>query len=275
MKEFKVVHITLNLPGPLALSRLAKEGANVTKIEPLTGDPLEGYYPDFYRSLHQQQKILRLDLKDRSAQKTLETMLEDADLFVTSLRPSALKKLGLDEVAIRKKHPKLQTLRVFGHGSPDEELPAHDLTCQAHAGLISPPALPRALIADFAAAERVFSTCLLALLQARTRPGSSWTVTMSEMANEFALPVRLGMTTPQGPLGGALPHYNVYESKDGWIAVAALEPHFLQRLLSILGLKKPGFEEFQRAFKTKTSSEWNLIAKRDDIPLAPVEVLVT
>ena len=36
-------------------------------------------------------------------------------------------------------------------------------------------------------------------------------------------------------LGGALPFYGLYPAADGWIAVAALEPHFAQRLAAQVG----------------------------------------
>lgn len=190
---------------------------------------------------------------------------------MTSLRPSALKSLALDEESLRSRFPKLQLIRVLGYPPPNDEHPSHDLTCQAEAGLLSPPSLPRALIADYAAAERVYSTCLLALLKSKSDPGSSWTVTLSEMAAEFATPLRIGLTAPEGALGGSLPHYNVYPAKDGWIAVAALEPHFLKKLLAALGLEKPSHKDFERVFKSKTKAEWEQLAKSNDIPLSALQ----
>jgi len=268
MKEYRVVHLTLNLPGPLALSRVAQAGAKVTKIEPPSGDPFESYYPEWYRELHQGQTVVRLDLKNAEQRKKLDAILKDAHLFVTSLRPSALKNLSLDEASLKAKFPSLQVVRLLGYPEPHEDHPSHDLTCQAESGLLSPPSLPRALIADYAAAERVYATSLLALLKSESEPGLHWTVTLSEMAEEFATPLKKGMTTPEGPLGGSLPHYDIYPVKDGWIAVAALEPHFLKKLLTALELEKSSREEFSRVFKTKTKSEWENIAKTQDIPLS-------
>lgn len=258
----------MNLPGPLALSRLTQAGASVTKIEPPSGDPFEAYCPDWYRRLHQGQTIIKLDLKNAEQRKRLDVLLEDAHLFVSSLRPSALKGLLLDETSLKAKFPRLQTVRILGYPPPHEDHPSHDLTCQAEAGLLSPPAMPRALISDYAVAERVYATGLLALLKSKSEPGSHWTVTLSEMAEEFATPFKMGMTDPNGPLGGSLPHYDLYPVKDGWIAVAALEPHFLKRLLGALGLEKPNREDFARIFKTKTRAEWEMVAKNDDIPLS-------
>lgn len=270
MKEYRAVHLTMNIPGPLALSRLAKDGVHVTKVEPPSGDPLESHCPEWYRSLHQGQTVVKLDLKQANAKEKLAELLRDAHLFVTSLRATSLENLALNETSLRKSFPKLQIIRILGYPSPRENLPAHDLNCQAEAGLLSPPTLPRALIADFAAAERIYSTSLLALLKLKSAPGSIWMITLSEMAQEFAIPLKFGMTSSDGPLGGSLPQYNVYEAQDGWIAVAALEAHFLKKLLAILGLEAPDHTDFVRIFKTKTKAEWRRIAEMNDIPISLV-----
>lgn len=272
LKKYRILHLTANLPGPLAVSRLASAGAQVTKIEPPTGDPLEGYYPDWYRSLHQGQNILKLDLKDSTSLTRMDEYLGKAHLFVTSVRPLALQKAGLDEVSLRSRFPKLSFIFLQGYPAPHENEPSHDLTCQAEAGLVSPGVLPRALIADFAAAERIFSASLLALLGFENGGApTSTTITLAEMAQEFATPWKMGMTTPEGPLGGCLPQYQLYEAKDGWIALAALEPHFLKRALEVLALDAPDREKFTRKFREKTRAEWEALAKERDIPLVALK----
>ena len=40
---------------------------------------------------------------------------------------------------------------------------------------------------------------------------------------------------PGGLLGGALPQYRIYRLRDGWAAVAALEPHFAARFADLAG----------------------------------------
>jgi crotonobetainyl-CoA:carnitine CoA-transferase CaiB-like acyl-CoA transferase len=244
-------------------------GATVTKIEPPGGDSFQSHCPAWYAELHRKQKIVNLDLKSQEGQTKLDELLKDSHLFITSLRPAALKKLGLDTSTLHRLFPRLHLIQIQGYPSPNENSPSHDLNCQAEAGLLSPPSLPRALFTDFAVAERVLSLSLLALLKsARGEPATSTLVCMSEITQELAIPLRMGLTAPEGPLGGALPHYNVYRCKDGWIAVAAIEPHFLERLLALLKLSKPSQKDFEEAFLLKTRSEWEHLAEKSDIPLS-------
>jgi alpha-methylacyl-CoA racemase len=57
-----VVSLAVNLPGPLAASRLAEFGASVTKVEPPAGDPLELAAPNWYRSLVTRQDVVTIDV---------------------------------------------------------------------------------------------------------------------------------------------------------------------------------------------------------------------
>ena len=73
-----------------------------------------------------------------------------------------------------------------------------------------------------------------------------------------------------GVLGGGFAGYNIYRTADGWIALAALEPHFLARVLQGLGLDRADGAAFSAAFKGQTSVHWQAWAKERDIPLTAV-----
>ena len=47
-------------------------------------------------------------------------------------------------------------------------------------------------------------------------------VSLSEAAEAFAKPINFGLTSREGLLGGSLPSYNLYQAKEGWVAVATL-----------------------------------------------------
>ena len=125
---------------------------------------------------------------------------------------------------------------IVGHVSPDDT-PGHDLTYAAAHGLLAPPLLPRTLVADLGGAERAVSTAL-ALLLARERTGEAARaeVALADAAAAFSAPLRHGLTAGGGVLGGGYPLYGLYRARDGWVALAALEPHFRERLLAELGL---------------------------------------
>ena len=95
----RVVSIAQNLPGPLALARLAAEGATTIKVEPPDGDPMAGFSPAWYDELHQGVQVRRLDLKSPRGQAALHRLLGRADLLLASQRPAALARLGLDRAA--------------------------------------------------------------------------------------------------------------------------------------------------------------------------------
>ena len=70
--------------------------------------------------------------------------------------------------------------------------------------------------ADIAGAQEVVTTALTLLLaRERGNPSGYAEVSLADAAEPFAEPLRQGLTTPGGPLGGGLPGYNLYETKDG------------------------------------------------------------
>src|SRR5436853_4543301 len=95
-------------------------------------------------------------------------LLEEADLLLTSFRPSALRRLQLDWDTLHARYPRLCVLNIVGFGPPHEEVPGHDLTYQAKLGLLRPPLMPITLHADMAGAERSVSTAMALLLNFAT-----------------------------------------------------------------------------------------------------------
>ena len=253
----RVVTTAVNIPGPVAAARLRELGATVTKVEPPGGDPLALAAPGWYERLVSGQEVVRLDLKEQ----TLDHLLVEADLLLTSQRPSALARLGLAWGTLHPRHPRLCQVAIVGEG----ERAGHDLTYLAGRGLLDPPRLPRTVIADLMGAERAVSAALAALLAGE---GSYVEVALARAADALAEPLRAGLTAPGGALGGGLPVYGLYEAGDGWIALAALEPGFRLRLADGLGLAdltRPALEE---AFRTRTAAEWEAWALERDLPLA-------
>ena len=125
-------------------------------------------------------------------------------------------------------------------------------------------------IADLAGAERVVSEALAALLlRTRTGEGSYREVALGDACRQMARPLTWGLTTNDGPLGGGLPTYALYRASDGWVALAALEPHFRRRLVEGLGVGDSA-AELQVVFATRTVEEWEEWARAKDVPLAAV-----
>jgi len=159
---------------------------------------------------------------------------------------------------------------ILGYPAPDENRPGHDLNYQSEMGLITPPHLPRTLLADLAGAERAV-TAALALLLACRRGEAYAEISLAEVAWDFAAPLRYGLTSPGSFLGGGFSGYNLYRTADGWITLAALETHFWERCTRELGLApSAGQEDMARAFAEHPTAYWQAWAVEHDLPLAVV-----
>jgi alpha-methylacyl-CoA racemase len=262
----RVVTLAQNVPGPLAAARMRQAGARVTKIEPAAGDPFLAVSPAWHAELHAGIAIERLDLKTDAGQARMSALLDDADLFLTSQRPSALARLGLDPDSLRSRAPALRILRIVG-SVKNPEHPGHDLTYQAQAGLIG-DAMPRVLAADVMASERAFASALALL---RQPPGSVMDVGLVESLEPMLASLRHGLTIPHGTLGGGVPRYRVYSTKTKRVAVAALETHFEARLYEHLELPE-GADPSSR-FLERTAEEWEAWARERDLPIVIVRDL--
>jgi alpha-methylacyl-CoA racemase len=278
LRGTRVLSLALNLPGPAALMRLAQMGANCTKINPPSGDPMQHYTTSGYELLHTGVKQKTLDLKTAAGQAALHKLLAKTDLLLTSFRPSALTKLGLSWKTLHKQYPVLSLIEVVGAPGLLAEIPGHDLTYQAEVGLVNGMDLPASLFADMGGALMASEAALKALIGLKTTgKGAHHEVALSDAAAWLALPRQLRMTTPDGAVGGAHAGYRIYACKNGRVAVAALEPHFAVSLCEAAGIPlahpvkdlfKPATRRSLEAFlANQTRAQLDKLAVAKDIPL--------
>ena len=277
LKGVRIVSLALNLPGPAALMRLVQMGATCTKINPPQGDPMAQYTPGLYEALHKGMKQIQCDLKEAKGQQALHQLLAKTDVLLTSFRPSALNKLGLSWKTLHKQYPNLSCITVVGAPGPLAEIPGHDLTYQAEVNLVPGMTLPASLFADMGGALMASEAVLKALLNQRsTGKGIFQEVALSDAAAWLALPRHWGMTLPKGAVGGAHAGYNMYECKNGRVAVAALEPHFAKSLCEAAGIvvkdqntlyAKSTHDTIASFLASKTREQLDKLAADKDIPL--------
>lgn len=265
-----VVNLALNLPGPAAARRLRQYGASVIKVEPPAGDPMRHYHAGWYAKMLAGQEVVTIDLKSPGGRPQLDELLGQADLLITANRPAALQRLGLGWPELHDRFPRLCQVAIVGFAAPRSNEAGHDLTYQAALGLLNPPHMPRTLLADMAGAEQTVGAAL-ALLLARERGGLAGyiEVALAEAAAAMAEPLRFGTTAPGALLGGGRPEYNVYPASDGWVAIAALEPHFKQRLEEELG--GDDADSYGERFRSRTAGEWEAWGQQMDIPVVAVK----
>ncbi|MDH1253166.1 CoA transferase [Comamonas thiooxydans] len=283
LQGIRILSLALNLPGPAALWRCAGMGADCRKLEPLapgagrSADPMGLYCPDAYAQMHDKVQTLQADLKTAEGQASLHAQLAQTDVLLTSFRPSALSKLGLGWEALQQRYPGLSLVRVVGSAGELADVPGHDLTYQAEAGLVHSTALPPSLFADMAGALMASEAVLQAVLvSSRSGRGILREVGLAQAAQWLALPWHWGLTQPTGDVGGAHAGYRIYPCADGIVAVAALEPHFAQRLCEAADLpfghptdmRKPEIHQgVARFLAARSCAQLMQLAQDRDIPL--------
>ena len=243
LQGVRIVSLALNLPGPAALMRLRRMGATCLKLEPPAGDPMRHYSPAAYAQLHEGIEVVAADLKMPDGQETLHRALAEADVLLTSFRPSAFARLGIAWDSLRCRYPALSQVAIVGSPGALADAPGHDLTYLADSGLVNGLELPATLYADMGGSLAASEAVLQAVLHQRCVGANSGgvfiEVALSDAAAYLALPRQWGLTRPDGWVGGAHAGYQVYECKDGRVAVAALEPHFAAALCASAGLPAP------------------------------------
>ena len=147
-------------------------------------------------TLHPGIRVRSVDLKTDAGQKVLQRELAKTDVLLTSFRPSALKKLGLDWASLHRVFPALSLVMIVGAPGARAEAPGHDLTYLAENDLVTGLDLPATLYADMAGALMAVEAVLQAvLLQGQTGKGRLFEVALSEAAAHLALPRQLGPDT--------------------------------------------------------------------------------
>jgi crotonobetainyl-CoA:carnitine CoA-transferase CaiB-like acyl-CoA transferase len=136
----RVIDISTSIAAPTATMYLADLGADVIKVErPGTGDDARTWGPPFvggqapwFAAANRNKRSICLDLHHPAGREALFQLLEGADVFVESLTPGKLAKLGLDPASVRPRVPRLIYCAISGFGldGPDHDQPGYDLIAQ-------------------------------------------------------------------------------------------------------------------------------------------------
>ncbi len=134
----RVIELAQYVYVPGAGVMLADQGAEVIKIETIAGDPYRTLKAGGDRNLgtvniameqnNRNKKSVALDLKTEEGREALLRLVETADVFLTSLRPKAIKGLRLDVDDLRARNPKIIYARGNGAGfrGPEADRPGYD-----------------------------------------------------------------------------------------------------------------------------------------------------
>jgi crotonobetainyl-CoA:carnitine CoA-transferase CaiB-like acyl-CoA transferase len=141
IRVLEVGHI---LAGPFAGVLLADLGADVVKIESEQGDlsrtvgsqSVDGHNV-YFASLNRNKRSVHIDLASPAGQAQLAALVRTAHALIVNMRPSAIRKLGLDYASLSKHNPAIVCVAVTGYGldGPAAEDPAFDYVIQALTGV--------------------------------------------------------------------------------------------------------------------------------------------
>jgi crotonobetainyl-CoA:carnitine CoA-transferase CaiB-like acyl-CoA transferase len=190
----KVLDLTGMVSGPVAAMMLADQGAEVIKVEPLTGElvrhmaaPHNGVNPVFF-SCNRGKKSIALDLKTEEGKKILLRLASEADVFMQNFRPGAIDRMGFGEEAIRKLNPKIIYVSIsgFGNRGPYANSRVYDPVIQALSGATDiqadrdtgRPKMFRIIIADKVTALTA-AQAIAAALYAREKHGTAQHIELS------------------------------------------------------------------------------------------------
>ena len=136
MEGYKVVELGVWIAGPAASALLGDWGADVVKIEPRDGDPFRALFsgmgveanPPFELD-NRNKRSMTLDLSTDKGREAAAKLIDEADVFVTNVRPGALKRAGLDYETLSARNPRLVYADVTGYGNEgdDADRPAYDV----------------------------------------------------------------------------------------------------------------------------------------------------
>ena len=165
MDGFRVLDLSLFLPGPMLTQVLADHGADVIKVEPPTGEPVrkvgyvEGGATTWFRNTHRGKRSIVLNLKDAGDHAVFLDLCRGADVVIEAFRPGVVDRLGVGPDAVTAINPRVVycSISAFGQSGPEAHRPAHDLSIEAMAGVVSlnlgrdgHPVNPHVPVADLA-----------------------------------------------------------------------------------------------------------------------------
>jgi len=274
LKSVRVLDLTQALAGPYCTMLLADLGADVIKVEssrgemtrfsgPFTDDDTERAFGGYFASLNRNKRSLMLDLKTPGGKEAVRRLAEKSEVLVENFAVGVMERLGLSYEALAERNPRLVYAAIRGFGdprtgaSPYTDWPAYDIVAQAMGGLVGVTGSPETgglrcgpSVGDIMPGTLAAVGILAAVLHAReTGEGQFLDVAMYDavlsLCEHYVYLYSYGGENP-GPLGNAHPFlcpFDVFDAKDGQIAIAAPTDKHWRLLCDIIGRPELGKDE--------------------------------
>ena len=149
LSGIKVIEMTHMVMGPAVGSILGDLGADVIKIEPITGDKtrkLKKSGSGYFLTYNRNKRSIALDVKTSEGREVVLKLLSTADVFIENFRPGAMDKLGFGHKELETINPQLIYCSAKGFlNGPYQHRTALDEVAQMMGGLAymtGPPGQP-------------------------------------------------------------------------------------------------------------------------------------
>jgi crotonobetainyl-CoA:carnitine CoA-transferase CaiB-like acyl-CoA transferase len=268
------------LAGPLAPMLLADLGADVIKVEPVTGDPVRGWRDGFFVACNRGKRGIAFDLTSPDGARIRDRLIACADVVHHNIRPKAAARLGLDAASVHAVNPRavLSVGTAYGTGGPRADWPGYDSVFQAMAGWSveaagegNPPLFIHLGTLDvLTAASSTVATLLQLYHRARTGQVGSTATALLNTATFTCSETHVdasGVVAPYPRLDhdqtGLGVGYRIYRTADGWVAVVASGEAELARLRDVAGTDDAGVAE---AFAARPAREVEEALTRAGVP---------
>jgi crotonobetainyl-CoA:carnitine CoA-transferase CaiB-like acyl-CoA transferase len=310
LNGIRVLDCSIAMAGPFAAQRLGDLGADVVKIEPVTGEWQRHVSAGGARgnkinvsflSLNRNKRSLAVDLKAGKGKKVLYDLVKAADVFLQNYRPGVAARLGVDYETLSAINPRLIYVSMSGYGEsgPYVNRPGQDLILQAMSGAMlsagrkgEAPVPAGQYLVDAVTAYTAFEGALAALFH-RERTGEGQLVEVNMLDAITALQMQeLSVFTVGGKKQerSAEPHahvfirapYGTFATKDGYIVVAFPSLKTFGEVIgeeSFLSMddetdswtrRDEIFARTRERLAAKTSAEWLKLFAEADIWAGPV-----
>ena len=302
---YRVLDCSIAMAGPFAAQRLGDLGAEVIKIEPITGEwqrhvsagGAKGNQINVsFLSLNRNKKSVALNLKSEEGLSVLRDLVASSDVFLQNYRPGVAKRLGVDYETLSQLKKDLIYVSISGYGEsgPYVDRPGQDMLLQALSGAMlssgrvsEPPKPSGQFLVDAVTAAAASEATIAALLhRERTKEGQLVSINMLDVITTLQMQeISIYTVGKIEQVRSEQPHahsyirapYGVFETKEDYIAIAFPS---LKQFGELIG--EPSFESYndeedswthrdeifaktQERLLNKTAKEWLVIFREHGI----------
>ena len=258
--------------GPYCGFLLAQAGARVIKVESPTGESLRGRSgtakPGFpFRMFNSAKECITANIKHPDGRQLIKDLVPQVDVVLENFSPGTLADNGLGSDVLCELNPRLIYAAGTGYGGsgPYRDYLGMDITLQAMSGVMSvtgdadsPPTKAGAAFCDILGGAHLYAGIVSALYQReQTGKGAVIDISMQDcvfptLATQLGTYFQLGYQptrTGNRHSGMALAPYNVYQAKDGHVAMICFRGEHWLRLCD--AMERPELKTDERFARTK------------------------